>query len=79
MSTTEIASISVQGISILDERLDQDLDQIKTSDLHVVETCPLLAPVEVKTELAITPAIAKVVSEARQKFAIFSMVAIAVY
>ena len=67
MSTTEIASISVQEISVLNERLEQDLDQIKTSDLHVVETCPLLAPIEVKTELAITPAIAKVVNEARQK------------
>ncbi len=67
MSPTEIVSISVQGISALDDRLDQDLDQIKTSDLHVVETCPLLAPIEVKTELAITPAIAKVVSGARQR------------
>lgn len=67
MSTTEIASISVQGISVLNERLEQDLDQIKTSDLHVVETCPLLAPIEVKTELSITPAIAKSVSEARQR------------
>jgi len=67
VSPTEIVSISVQGISALDDRLDQDLDQIKTSDLHVVETCPLLAPIEVKTELAITPAIAKVVSGARQR------------
>lgn len=67
MSPSEIANISGQGISVLDANLDQNLDQIKTSDLHVVETCPLLAPVEVKTELPITTAIAKVVSEARAR------------
>ena len=67
MSPSEIANISGQGISELDANLEQSLDQIKTSDLHVVETCPLLAPVEVKTELSITPAIAKVVSEARAR------------
>ncbi len=71
MSPTEIANISGQGVSVveanLDQDLDQNLDQIKTSDLHVVETCPLLAPVEVKTELPITPAIAKVVSSARDR------------
>ncbi|MCA6603279.1 MAG: 3-deoxy-7-phosphoheptulonate synthase, partial [Pseudanabaena sp. M007S1SP1A06QC] len=67
VSPSEIANISGQGISELDANLEQSLDQIKTSDLHVVETCPLLAPVEVKTELSITPAIAKVVSEARAR------------
>jgi len=63
VSPTDIAQISGQGISVLDE----NLDQLKTSDLHVVETCPLLAPVEIKTELPITPAIAKVVSSARAR------------
>lgn len=67
MSPSEIANISGQGISVLDANLDQNLDQIKTSDLHVVETCPLLAPVEVKTELPITTAIAKVVSSSRDR------------
>ncbi len=67
MSPNELASKSGQGISILDEKSDQDLEQIKTSDLHVVETCPLLAPIEVKAELPITPAIAKVVSNARAR------------
>ncbi len=47
--------------------LDEDLQQLKTYDLHVVETCPLAAPIEVKAELPITPAIAKVVSSARQR------------
>jgi hypothetical protein len=37
-------------------QLDATTDQLKTSDLHVVETCPLLAPVEVKAELPITNA-----------------------
>ncbi len=63
MSSTDSAQISGQGISVLDE----NLEQLKTSDLHVVETCPLLAPVEVKTELPITPAIAKVVANARAR------------
>ncbi|OYQ68217.1 3-deoxy-7-phosphoheptulonate synthase [Pseudanabaena sp. SR411] len=63
VSSTDSAQISGQGISVLDE----NLEQLKTSDLHVVETCPLLAPVEVKTELPITPAIAKVVSNARAR------------
>ncbi len=71
MSPTEIANISGQGVSVveanLNHNLDQSLDQIKTSDLHVVETCPLLAPVEVKAELPITTAIAKVVSNARAR------------
>jgi 3-deoxy-7-phosphoheptulonate synthase len=63
VSPTETANISGQGVSVVDANLDQNsdqnLDQIKTSDLHVVETCPLLAPVEVKAELPITTAIAK--------------------
>jgi 3-deoxy-7-phosphoheptulonate synthase len=63
VSSTDSAQKSGQGISVLDE----NLEQLKTSDLHVVETCPLLAPVEVKTELPITPAIAKVVSSARAR------------
>ncbi|WP_434684347.1 3-deoxy-7-phosphoheptulonate synthase [Pseudanabaena minima] len=71
VSPTEIANISGQGVSVveanLNHNLDQSLDQIKTSDLHVVETCPLLAPVEVKAELPITTAIAKVVSNARAR------------
>ncbi|MBD2148585.1 3-deoxy-7-phosphoheptulonate synthase [Pseudanabaena sp. FACHB-1277] len=52
---------------VLDANLDEDLEQIKTNDLHVVETCPLLAPIEIKAELPITPAIAKVVSSARSR------------
>lgn len=67
MSPTEIANISGQGVSVVDANLNNNLDQIKTSDLHVVETCPLLAPVEVKAELPITTAIAKVVSSARAR------------
>jgi len=67
VSSNELASKSGQVISSLDKKLDQDLEQIKTSDLHVVETCPLLAPIEVKAELPITPAIAKVVSSARAR------------
>jgi 3-deoxy-7-phosphoheptulonate synthase len=67
VSPNELASKSGQVISSLDEKLDQDLEQIKTSDLHVVETCPLLAPIEVKAELPITTAIAKVVSSARAR------------
>lgn len=67
VSPSEIANISGQGISELDANLEQSLDQIKTSDLHVVETCPLLAPVDVKTESPITPAIAKVVASARAR------------
>lgn len=67
MSPTEVANISSQGISALDDNSDQNLDQLKTSDLHVVETCPLLAPVEVKAQLPITPAIAKVVSQSRDR------------
>ncbi|MFN5501432.1 MAG: 3-deoxy-7-phosphoheptulonate synthase, partial [Pseudanabaena sp.] len=67
MSPTEIANISGQGVSRVEANLDQNLDQIKTSDLHVVETCPLLAPVDVKTESPITPAIAKVVASARAR------------
>lgn len=67
MSPTELTQIADQktgqGIAILDE----NLEQLKTSDLHVVETCPLLAPVEVKTELPITTEIAKVVSSARAR------------
>lgn len=55
LSPTQLANLTGQGISGLDETLDQ----LKTSDLHVVETCPLLAPIEVKTELPITIAIAK--------------------
>jgi 3-deoxy-7-phosphoheptulonate synthase len=63
LSPTQLANMTGQGIS----GLDQTLDQLKTSDLHVVETCPLLAPIEVKTELPITIAIAKVVSDARAR------------
>ena len=63
LSPTELANMAGQGIS----ELDETLDQLKTSDLHVVETCPLLAPVEVKTELLSTSAIAKVVSSARAR------------
>jgi 3-deoxy-7-phosphoheptulonate synthase len=63
VASTDSAQISGQGISVLDE----NLEQLKTSDLHVVETCPLLAPVEVKAELPITPAIAKVVASARAR------------
>ncbi len=63
LSPNELANKSGQVISLLDE----NLEQIKTSDLHVVETCPLLAPIEVKAELPITPAIAKVVSSARAR------------
>jgi len=63
LSPTELANMAGQGISGLDETLDQ----LKTSDLHVVETCPLLAPIEVKTELPSTSAIAKVVSSARAR------------
>ncbi|MEI6063846.1 MAG: 3-deoxy-7-phosphoheptulonate synthase [Pseudanabaena sp. ELA748] len=68
VSPNDVAQISVKGILGLDDDLvDQALDQIKTSDLHVVETCPLLAPVEVKAELPITTAIAKVVTSARAR------------
>ena len=63
LSPTELANMAGQSIS----ELDETLDQLKTSDLHVVETCPLLAPVEVKTELPSTSAIAKVVSSARAR------------
>jgi len=63
LSPTELANMAGQGISGLDETLDQ----LKTSDLHVVETCPLLSPIEVKTELPSTSAIAKVVSSARAR------------
>ena len=63
MSPTELANMAGQSIS----ELDETLDQLKTSDLHVVETCPLLAPIEVKTELPSTSAIAKVVSSARAR------------
>jgi 3-deoxy-7-phosphoheptulonate synthase len=63
VSPTELANISGQGISVL----DKTIEQIKTSDLHVVETCPLVAPVDLKTELPITPAIAKVVADARSR------------
>jgi 3-deoxy-7-phosphoheptulonate synthase len=61
LSLTKLANIADRNIS------DETTDQLKTSDLHVVETCPLLAPVEVKAELPITNAIAKVVSEARAR------------
>ena len=61
-----IAQVSDQ-VSDQDRSLDEDLNQLKTYDLHVVETCPLAAPIEVKAELPITPAIAKVVSRARQR------------
>ena len=67
MSLTKIANIADRNISELDSQLDATTDQLKTSDLHVVETCPLLAPVEVKAELPITNAIAKVVSDARAR------------
>jgi len=73
VSPTEVANIIDQDIidqDIIDQDnagLDENLEQLKTSDLHVVETCPLLAPIEVKTELPITPAIAKVVSSARAR------------
>ncbi len=63
LSPTKLANMAGQGISGLNETLDQ----LKTSDLHVVETCPLLAPIEVKTELPSTSAIAKVVSSARAR------------
>ncbi len=63
MSPTQLANMAGQNISGLDETLDQ----LKTSDLHVVETCPLLAPIEVKAELPITTMIAKVVSNARAR------------
>jgi len=63
LSPTELANPIAQDIS----ELDETLDQLKTSDLHVVETCPLLAPIEIKTELPITSAIAKVVSSARAR------------
>ena len=63
LSPTELANMAGQSIS----ELDETLDQLKTSDLHVVETCPLLAPIEVKTELPSTTAIAKVVSSARAR------------
>jgi 3-deoxy-7-phosphoheptulonate synthase len=41
--------------------------QPKTSDLHVVETRPLLAPVTIKTELPMTKSAAKVVASARDR------------
>jgi 3-deoxy-7-phosphoheptulonate synthase len=41
--------------------------QPKTSDLHVVETRPLLAPVTIKTELPMTKAAARVVAIARDR------------
>ena len=63
MSPNQIANAVNPDIS----ELEETLDQIKTSDLHVVETCPLLAPVEVKAELPITTAIAKVVAGARAR------------
>jgi len=67
LSLTKLANIADRNISELDSPLDATTDQLKTSDLHVVETCPLLAPVEVKAELPITNTIAKVVSEARAR------------
>jgi 3-deoxy-7-phosphoheptulonate synthase len=67
LSLTKLANIADRNISELDSQLDATTDQLKTSDLHVVETCPLLAPVEVKAELPITNAIAKVVSDARAR------------
>jgi len=67
LSLTKLANIADRNISELDSQLDVTTDQLKTSDLHVVETCPLLAPVEVKAELPITNAIAKVVSDARAR------------
>ncbi len=63
LSPNQIANAVNPDIS----ELEETLDQIKTSDLHVVETCPLLAPVEVKAELPITTAIAKVVAGARAR------------
>jgi 3-deoxy-7-phosphoheptulonate synthase len=48
-------------------QLDATSEQLKTSDLHVVETCPLLAPGEVKATLPITNPIAKVVFDARAR------------
>ncbi len=63
LSQTQLANTVNLDIS----DLDASLDQLKTSDLHVVETCPLLAPVAVKTELPITTAIAKVVAGARAR------------
>lgn len=66
LSLTKLANIADRNIS--DENMSiETTDQLKTSDLHVVETCPLLAPVEVKAELPITNAIAKVVSDARAR------------
>ncbi|WP_408648819.1 3-deoxy-7-phosphoheptulonate synthase [Tumidithrix elongata] len=41
--------------------------QPKTSDLHVVETRPLLAPVAIKTELPLTKSVANVVASARDR------------
>jgi len=67
LSLTKLANIADRNISELDSQLDATTEQVKTSDLHVVETCPLLAPVEVKAELPITNAIAKVVSDARAR------------
>lgn len=67
MSLTKLANIADRNMSQLDSQLDATTEQLKTSDLHVVETCPLLAPVEVKAELPITNAIAKVVSDARAR------------
>jgi 3-deoxy-7-phosphoheptulonate synthase len=67
LSLTKLANIADRNISELDSQLDATTDQLKTSDLHVVETCPLLAPVEVKAELPITNASAKVVSDARAR------------
>ena len=63
LSPNQIANAVNPDIS----ELEETLDQIKTSDLHVVETCPLLAPVEVKAELPSTTAIAKVVAGARAR------------
>jgi len=67
LSLTKLANIADRNMSQLDSQLDATTEQLKTSDLHVVETCPLLAPVEVKAELPITNAIAKVVSDARAR------------
>jgi 3-deoxy-7-phosphoheptulonate synthase len=52
---------------MVDQDRSEILDQLKTNDLHVVETCDLLTPKEVKAELMITPTIAKVVSGARAR------------
>ncbi|CAN1211639.1 3-deoxy-7-phosphoheptulonate synthase [Tumidithrix helvetica PCC 7403] len=41
--------------------------QPKTSDLHVVETRPLLAPVAIKTDLPLTKSVANVVASARDR------------